>query len=113
MLHEKLRDGPKKHDLPDAAVNHFPRTQDDERHAPLAGAWRPTRETCRRKSLADPVPSLPAAEDSTEDAALDPQGIRALHRDRGIVGLAAVRIVNATGPFFVRRPHVDEDSLAV
>src|SRR6478752_8100764 len=79
----------------------------------LAGAWRPIRKRCWRESLADPVPGLPAAEDSAEDAALHPQNIGALHRDGGIVSLAAVRIVNATGPFFVRRLHVDEDSLAV
>src|SRR5258706_11363375 len=68
---------------------------------------------CRRESLADPIPGLSAAQDSAEDAALNPQGIRALHRDGGIVNLAAVRIMNATGPFFVRRLHVDENFLAV
>src|SRR6266436_5359304 len=58
---------------------------------------------------ADPYPGLDAA----EDAALNPQGIRALHGDRGIVSLAAVGIVNTAGPFFVRRLHVDENLLAV
>src|SRR5207247_7089863 len=58
------------------------------RHAPrLPGAWRPIRKSCWRESLADPVPGLPAAENSAEDAALNPQGIRALHRDGGIVSL--------------------------
>src|SRR4029077_13945009 len=64
-------------------------------------------------SLADPVPGLPAAEDSAEDAALNPQGIRPLHRDTGIVNFAAVGIMNATSPFCTRRLHVDENFLAV
>src|SRR6476619_8655377 len=71
----------------------------------LHGRWR--------RSLADPDPGLPAAEDSAEDAALNPQGVRALHRDGGIVDFAAVGIMNATGPPCTRRLHVDENLFAV
>src|ERR1700687_308676 len=79
------------------------RTQDDQ-------APRPAFAAC---FLTDAGPGLPAAEHSAEHAAQNPQSVRAFHRDRGIVGLAAVRIVNATGPFCVRRLHVDENFLAV
>src|ERR1700680_516446 len=60
-------------------------------------------------SLADPLPGLTAAEHSAEGAALNPHRIRSLHRDRGVVIPAAVRIVNPAGPFVVGGLHVDED----
>src|SRR5271167_1999366 len=62
--------------------------------------------------LAHAIPDLAAAEHSAEGAALNPQGIRALHRDRGVVIPAAVGIVDLAGPFRVLRLHVDQDSLA-
>src|SRR5713226_2317028 len=75
------------------------------------GTWR--RNAVAARFLADAGPGLPAAEQSAEDAALNPQGIRPLHRDTGIVSFAAVGIMNATGPFCTRRLHVDENFLAV
>src|ERR1700737_4699089 len=51
-----------------------------------------------RVLLADPLPGLTAAEHAAEGAALDPQRIRTLHGDRGIVGPAAIGIVDVTGP---------------
>src|ERR1700730_3281427 len=67
------------------------------RRGPAASAG-----TCSQDAVstsADPFPGLAAAEHSAEGAALNPQRIRPLHRDRGVVGAAAVRIMNLTGPF--------------
>src|SRR6185312_7858626 len=64
-----------------------------------------------RKGLADALPGLAAAEQATEGAALDFQDVRTLHRDRGVVIAAGVRIVDAAGPFAVGGLHVDQDLL--
>src|ERR1700722_5354076 len=47
--------------------------------------------------LADAAPGLAAAEHAAEGAALDPQRVRPLHGDIGVVVLARVRIVNLPG----------------
>jgi hypothetical protein len=62
--------------------------------------WMPAFVTLKllRVLLADPLPGLTAAEHAAEGAALDPQRIRTLHGDRGIVGPAAIGIVDVTGP---------------
>src|SRR6202022_5211465 len=62
--------------------------------------------------LADAAPGWAAAEHSAERAALNPQSIRPLHRDIGVVGPAAVGIMNLTDPFCIGGPHVDENFLA-
>src|SRR6266446_235895 len=99
---------------PEPAANHFPIASRLAPRPSIAGSVAPNPQKLLALSpLAHPVPGLPAAEDSAEDAALNPQDIRALHRDGGIVSLAAVRIVNSTSPFLVRRLHVDENLLAV
>jgi len=65
------------------------------------------------KQLADALPGLVAAEQAAEGAALDAEQVRTLHRDDGVVVVAARGIVDAAGPFAVvgRRLHVDQDAL--
>src|SRR4029077_14912539 len=45
------------------------------------------------------IPGLPAAEQPAEGSALNPQTVRALHRDHALVIPAAVGIVNQADPF--------------
>src|SRR5665647_1650999 len=73
---------------------------------------RPIKPTPLHCLLADAAPGLAAAEHAAEGAALNPQGIRSLHRDHGIVIPAAVRVVDLAGPFRIRRLHVDQDLLS-
>ena len=49
--------------------------------------------------LVQPAPGLAAAEHAAEGAALNPQAVRTLQRDRRIIGAAGVRIVNSPAPF--------------
>src|SRR5271156_2661551 len=62
--------------------------------------------------LADALPGLAAAEHAAEGATLNLQRVGALHRDRGVVFAAAVRVVNLASPFQARRLHADQDFLA-
>src|ERR1700722_11836808 len=62
--------------------------------------------------LADATPGLAAAEHAAEGTALDPQRVRPLHGDIGVVVPARVRFVNLSGPFFICRFHVDQNFLA-
>src|ERR1700733_13783497 len=59
--------------------------------------------------LADALPGLAAAEHAAECATLNLQRVGALHRDRGVVIAAAVRIVNLAGPFRALWLHADQD----
>src|SRR5882757_10696114 len=58
-------------------------------------------------------PGLAAAEHAAEGAALHPQGIGALQRDRGVIGAAGVRIENPAAPFSLIGLHVDQHLFAV
>src|SRR3984957_16612662 len=80
-------------------------------HAQQRGAvmgWHISRDRAAARSLlglTDAFPGLAPAEQAAEGPALNPQGIRSLHRDIGVVRLAAVGIVDPTGPFRVGRLH--------
>src|SRR6266567_4623435 len=64
-------------------------------------------------ALVQPAPGLAAAEHAAEGAALDTQAVGAFQRDRRIIGAAAVRVVDAPGPFVLGGLHVDQDFFAV
>src|ERR1700745_2781856 len=64
------------------------------------------------QTSADAFPGLAAAEQSAEGAALNLENVRSLHRDGGVVVLAAVGVVDAAGPLRRFRLHVDQDALA-
>src|SRR3954452_4862090 len=74
------------------------------------------RDIAFRKAVAwrsaDALPGLAAAEQAAEGAALNPQGVRVLEDDGGVVVAAAVGIMDAADPFAVLRLHIDQDLLA-
>src|SRR5438876_31028 len=85
------------------------------------GRYNVSRESLRRaadrkpgRGLVHPAPGLATAEHSAKGTALNPQGVRALQRDRRIIGAAALRVVNSAAPFGVlARLHIDQDLFAV
>src|SRR5258708_23471111 len=77
-----------------------PRKPAGPQHSKFMAAW-----------LAGPLQGLPATKHSAEGAALNPQRVRSLHGDRGVVSPAAVGIMDVTDPFCVLRSHVDENFL--
>src|SRR6266702_429401 len=58
---------------------------------------------------ADAFPGLAAAEHAAEGATLHAHGVRALHRDGGVIVAAGVGIVDLAGPFRALRLHADQD----
>src|ERR1700755_3470604 len=65
------------------------------------------------RNSADALPGLAAAEHAAESAALDLEQVRSPHRDRGVVILAAVGVVDAAAPLRPFGLHVDQDAFAV
>src|SRR5689334_8038491 len=76
----------------------------------VAGLLIDARGACRS---VDAGPGLAAAEHAAERAALNAQGVGALHRDRGIIAAATVRIENPAAPLVLAGLHVDQDLLAI
>src|SRR5690349_2287454 len=66
-----------------------------------------------RRRLVDPGPGLAAAEHAAEGAALDAQGVGALHGDGRIIGAAGRGIEDASAPLVLAGLHVDQHLLAV
>src|SRR6202047_5321316 len=81
-------------------------------HRPSVLIW--TGSVRARPDLIQPAPGLAAAEHAAKGAALNPQAVRALQRDRGIIGAAGIRIENPATPFGILAGlHVDENLLTV
>src|SRR3954468_23313063 len=64
-----------------------------------------------RSVSAHALPGLAAAEHAAEGATLHAHRIRALHRDRRVVVLAGVGIVDAAAPLRAVGLHVDQNAL--